>query len=408
MAPLITISIHALLSTVGLNRQYPAQEVFEVSKAKDTSFVVKEPLQTISTYSWGMGQMGALGVANSTTKLVHKYWDGSQWKPNAIDYEDLGDGFASSIDSVSWGTGRLDIFARSAEGELVHKYYDGSTWQPTNASYEVLSKDFGQSSSNIASISWGPDRLDIFGIDPALQSVVHKYYDGSAWQPSEGAEDLGGAGLVSGVSAVSWGKDHMDLVAASSDGVIYHLYFDGSEWSDWEDMQAPGVMGEPTIISWGENRLDIFTVLIGVRDSSPSSRALKAGGLYHTAWDGSQWLDWECLGGGDGEVTLVGAPAAVSWSENRLDIVALGSDGQYYYKFYDGSQWRPAAGDEGSKEALYPKGGSFKSVPSLVSWGENRLDIYGVLDDATLGHQTWYGSGWYPGWGFERLGGWLA
>lgn len=122
----------------------------------------------------------------------------------------------------------------------------------------------------------------------------------------------------------------------------------------------------------------------------------------------------------------------------------MGEDSQYYYKYYDGSQWNP---DEEAEEAWYVKNGSFSSAPSVVSWGENRkyspnnnrllvsvtllvfpamaaniplqcsanhkvtssflgLDIYGVTTDAQLAHQTWYGSGWWPAYAsWEILGG---
>jgi len=57
----------------------------------------------------------------------------------------------------------------------------------------------------------------------------------------------------------------------------------------------------------------------------------------------------------------------------------------------------------------YPKGGDFISAPSVVSWvkdADQRLDIFGVTSDNQLGHQTWYGSGWYPGSNeWEKLGG---
>ena len=92
--------------------------------------------------------------------------------------------------------------------------------------------------------------------------------------------------------------------------------------------------------------------------------------------------------------------AATSWSANRIDIVAMGTDNAYYYKFWDGGQWQP------SETEFYPKGGSFASSPAVVSWGENRLDIYGVGIDSFLKHRTWYGTGWYPEDGsFETLGG---
>ena len=84
----------------------------------------------------------------------------------------------------------------------------------------------------------------------------------------------------------------------------------------------------------------------------------------------------------------MGTVAATSWGANRIDIVALGKDAGYYYKYFDGSDWTPSVDD------WYPKGGNFSSAPSVVSWGVNRLDIYGVTGDNLLGHQTWYGSGW--------------
>lgn len=174
----------------------------------------------------------------------------------------------------------------------------------------------------------------------------------------------------------------------STEGKLLYLYYDGTQWSNWEDLQALEPLTAPTITTWGNKRLDIYAVSVA-KDQ-----------LYHLAYDGSRWLAWDSLGGKG----LIGPVAANSWSTNRLDIVALGSDKGYYYKFWDGSQWRPQLGDEGSVDAVYPKGGSFVSTPAVVSWGPNRLDIFGTTDAGQLGHQTWYGSGWYPEWGFENLG----
>jgi hypothetical protein len=42
------------------------------------------------------------------------------------------------------------------------------------------------------------------------------------------------------------------------------------------------------VVSWGPNRIDVFA--IGTDNA-----------LYHMAWDGSRWSDWEKRGG-----TLVG------------------------------------------------------------------------------------------------------
>ena len=37
--------------------------------------------------------------------------------------------------------------------------------------------------------------------------------------------------------------------------------------------------------------------------------------------------------------------AVVSWGANRLDIFGLGTDNQMYHKAWDGSAWRPSPKD---------------------------------------------------------------
>ena len=279
----------------------------------------------------------------------------------------------------------MDVFSRGFEGELVHKYWGGTAWFPNENSFESLGGLVDVTHSQLAATSWGDGRLDVFAIGANDSGLLHKYWDGSQWNPSNGMENLG-ANLSAGVTAVSWNVSRLDVFANDQNKNLLHIYYDGTGWSNWEDMQSPIFVSEPTVTSWGANRLDVFGV------------SLYKGALWHTAWDGSQWLPWENLGGSG----LVGPVAAECWSVNRIDIVAMGNDGGYYYKYWDGSQWNP------TDNTLYPKGGSFSSLPTLVSWGKNRLDIFGVTNDAQLGHQTWYGSGWYPEWGFEKLGGNLA
>lgn len=67
-------------------------------------------------------------------------------------------------------------------------------------------------------------------------------------------------------------------------------------------------------------------------------------------------------------------------------------DRQYRYKFYDGASWQP------SVSGWYDRPGvEFESIPSVISWGPNRLDIFGVTADDKLLHQAWTGYDWYPG-----------
>src|SRR5437588_9474590 len=75
------------------------------------------------------------------------------------------------------------------------------------------------------------------------------------------------------------------------------------------------------VTSWGPNRLGIFA--LGTDD-----------GIYHKAWIGTQWTDWEGLGG-----TFTSPPSAVAWGPDRLDIFALGTDNGIHHKAWIGTQW---------------------------------------------------------------------
>jgi hypothetical protein len=53
--------------------------------------------------------------------------------------------------------------------------------------------------------------------------------------------------------------------------------------------------------------------------------------MLHRAWENGNWLgDWEPLGG-----AFDSAPAVVSWGPNRLDIFGLGTDDLMYHKAWD-------------------------------------------------------------------------
>lgn len=90
-------------------------------------------------------------------------------------------------------------------------------------------------------------------------------------------------------------------------------------------------------------------------------------------------------------ITFTQSPAAVSWGPDRIDLFGRGSDGAIYHNYWDGS-WH-------SFESL---GGNFIYGPAASSWGPGRLDVFAVGTDGAIYHNYWDGS-WH-GWG-ERLGG---
>jgi hypothetical protein len=65
-------------------------------------------------------------------------------------------------------------------------------------------------------------------------------------------------GSVTGpVSVVSWGPGRLDIFGVNSGGAVQHLWYDPTitGWGSWEDK---GGSGPVSVVSWGPYRLDIF------------------------------------------------------------------------------------------------------------------------------------------------------
>jgi hypothetical protein len=74
--------------------------------------------------------------------------------------------------------------------------------------------------------------------------------------------DLGAprGGLRDSPGAVSWGPNRIDCFVRGTNDHLWHKWWDGRRWSDWEDLGAPpnGVRSSPAAVSWGHNRIDCF------------------------------------------------------------------------------------------------------------------------------------------------------
>src|SRR5258708_1107594 len=76
----------------------------------------------------------------------------------------------------------------------------------------------------LASLSGGPDRLDLFGI-AGDGSAWHKAWRGSeGWAPhNQDWYNMGGSFRVGTVlSATSWAKDVLDVFGIGADGAVWH------------------------------------------------------------------------------------------------------------------------------------------------------------------------------------------
>jgi hypothetical protein len=84
--------------------------------------------------------------------------------------------------------------------------------------------------------------------------------------------------------------------------------------------------------------------------------------------------------------------SVVSWGHNRLDAFGVGADNAIWHNAWNGQAW----------SGWVSLGGAFTSHPVAVSRGSNRLDVFALGADNAVWHKTWNGQAWV---GWESLGG---
>jgi spore germination protein YaaH len=187
--------------------------------------------------------------------------------------------------------------------------------------------------------------------------------------------NLGGY-LTSGPDAAAMSATHSDVFVRGTDNGLWHKWWTGSAWSEWEDLG--GILtSDPGAVSWGPNRVDVF-----VRGTDA--------GLWHKWWDTTGWHGWESLGG-----VLTSSPDVASRGNGILDVVVRGADNGVWHKWWDPGGWH-------GWETL---GGVLTSDPSTVSWGSSDLEIFGRGTDNGLWRRSWDGAHWNS---WQSLGGVLT
>jgi hypothetical protein len=296
--------------------------------------------------------------------LFYREWDGTGWSK----FHSLGFPVAQSDGSrapvpVDWQLAacsgdpdRIDLFARSPEGDLLHMAGVGGEW----GAFECLGAPAVVSgglaipmglASPPAACGWGPDRLDVFAVGPD-GDLLHTSCNGGDWSEfaSLGAPPLGTAGtpqavpLSGPVAACRCGKDRIAVTVRGARGDLILKWWDGRGWSEYASLGFPEqqfdlypavniavpLAGPPATCSWGPERMDVF-----VRGPG--------GDLLHKWWDGKVWSGFESLwmpmtnDAQQRRIPFTGAVTACTWGAGRLDVFARALDGHLYHAWWDGT-----------------------------------------------------------------------
>lgn len=209
---------------------------------------------------------------------------------------------------------------------------------------------------------------------------------GAESAPGDEASVWSNAAAYIGTSAgdpavASWRAGRLDAFYRGSDNTLRHRYFNygDSSWSAEENLGSPSaankLSSDPAAVSWSDGRIDIFA-----RDTN--------GQLVHKWWDGG-WSGWEVNMG-----AITGKPAVASQEWGSLDVLARNASNQLIIRSY-----RRASG----WSAWGTIGGALSSDPAAVSWGPGRLDVFARNASNHLQHWWWAtGAGWSAA---EDLGG---
>ncbi|WP_198344627.1 hypothetical protein [Mycobacterium dioxanotrophicus] len=285
-----------------------------------------------------------------------------------------------AVSAASWSAGRLDIFGVEANsGHLHHWWYENGWGNETLPGQKLDGGPVQLAGGPLSAVSWGPGRLDIFGVEADTGHLHHWWYD-NGW----GNETLPGftregnpVRLVgSALSAVSWSAGRLDIFGVEADtGHLHHWWYDNGWGNETLNSSGHSLVGSAlSAVSWSAGRLDIFGV------EADTSR------LHHW-WYDNGWGD-ETLPG----PTLVAAPiSAVSWQAGRLDIFSVKTDGDDLWHWWYDNGW----GNEALGGTLFT--GNTPGV-SAVSWGPGRLDIFAaarveVFAGTPTVQHWWYGDG---------------
>lgn len=254
----------------------------------------------------------------------------------------------------SWSANEFDVIGLAPNGSYLHKTWTGSSYYPSFSGWTVFEGNFR---SAPAVVSWGPNRLDIFGISAEDGAIKHKYWNGDIWVPQGSVwEDLGGGPFRGDPVATSWGVGRFDVWAVDDSGELNHKYWDGAAYQGWNKMGG-NFTNAPTVVHGNADKIDIVGVFDGGDDRQ----------LHAKSWDGASWSPsfdgWFDKGGSFGAQPAVvvnkgtsksscctyAAHAKRVWKRlliiaylDFLYILAVDDDGQLKLQIWDGWNWQPS------------------------------------------------------------------
>jgi hypothetical protein len=265
--------------------------------------------------------------------------------------------FAGPFGAASWGPGRLDIFGldTASPPHLRHAF-------SSNGMTTIGFDDWGSMTSpinkKVSASSWGPQHLDIFAVDGTLNALRKRTWNLGSDSGWTSWGNPTGITLASGPAAASPNFNRNDVFVLSNQSPphLWHRYHDSGVspsdgWDDWGAPSSGTLASDPAVATWTNfgsgpaGRYDIF-----IRTTQ--------GTIAHRYWDNSNGLvqGWDDWGAPPGTTLAATPPTVVSTGELRLQL----------YVFASGALWRRdwEFGDRGWTQVVFTSVGA----PASATW----------------------------------------
>jgi hypothetical protein len=237
-------------------------------------------------------------------------------------WRDLGGTITSPLASVSWAPNRIDIFALGVNGRLLHKALNYGSWLPSENSWDEIGSGFTSPPEVISSTS---GKLDIFCIKK--DRIHYKRWDGSSGSPSKSDWKSMPCSVIAPPAVVALSPTQLKVFAVGSNGVMFRWVCEnGQQMGQLKQDSSNSFISRPSAVSSGGGRYDIFCVQ-------------KDHQLCQKTWTGSEWIpgadEWKLLGG-----YFVAAPTAISRGPGKVEVFCKGEDGEIYHMDMEEEKWR--------------------------------------------------------------------
>jgi len=302
-------------------------------------------------------------------------------------WQSLEGSVTSAPDAASWGAGRLDVFVRGYDSKsLKWRAYTSTAgwgnWISLGAPCSVLDILDCRITSSPTAVSWGTGRIDVFARGPD-DDLCWIYYRSNVAAWSEWDCSLGSPpgieipivdpilydsvlfeyGLNSGPDAATWYGGHLYVIAVGYDGRLWRKWYTPSnDWSDWGPIPGTAhATSDPGVVARKSSALDVF-----YRNQNND--------LVHIKYADGAWqapVTWA--------TTMRSGPDVASWGEGRLDVFWRGQGNELRQK-----TWTQTGGWLASTDL----GGTLTSAPSAVSDEPGQIDVFvrGYAKDVKYRH----------------------